>query len=354
MIFEKMRLGKYTLQNKIAISPMCQYSSINGEPNSWHYSHYGNLIKSGAGMLCIESTSVSLAGKITKGDLALYTKKQGLKFKEFVKFLKSINKKVPIILQISHAGRKASSYIPWVKNNKPLAKQFAWKTYAPSSLKKDKNWPLPEELNKNKINKIINEFVNTALLAKKSGFDGIEIHMAHGYLVHQFLSPISNKRKDFWGGNNKNRMRFAIEITKRIKNVLKNKLIIGARIAATDHLKNGISIKDGILLVKELDNLKLDYFCLSSGGIKTKTKLNFKKGFRLKYCEYFKKKINAQITTVGGLDSLTKSQPFLKKNKINFLTIGRKFLLDSMWLFKLKDFSKILKKTPKQYLRGFR
>ena len=245
---------------------MCQYSAdSNGCPTSWHYQHLGNMINSGAGMITIESVAVSKSGRISIKDLCLFNREQEKQLKKLLNHLKKI-KKIPVILQISHSGRKGSSHIPNSVKKGPLKKyEGGWQTFSASSLKKDVGWPKPKSATKQDIKKIIKQFVNTARKANRAGFDGLEIHMAHGYLIHQFLSPISNKREDEYGGSFENRIKMAIEIINKIKKVWPKNKILGARKTGTDHLKNGISLKESCKFVKILEKLKLNYACVSSG-----------------------------------------------------------------------------------------
>jgi 2,4-dienoyl-CoA reductase-like NADH-dependent reductase (Old Yellow Enzyme family) len=222
---------------------MCQYSAIKGVPTEWHYSHLSRQIVSGVGMLMTESVAVASNARITKNDLVLENSKQYRSFSKLFNFLKKINN-IPIGIQISHAGRKGSSEIPWIKSNTPLKKEQGWVTFAPSAIKRDRDWPKPKKLSILQINRIQNKFFQTALKAKKIGFECLEIHMAHGYLLHQFMSPISNHRKDKYGGNIKNRCRLLIEIAERIRKVWPKNKCLGARVTGTDHLKNGINYKD--------------------------------------------------------------------------------------------------------------
>jgi 2,4-dienoyl-CoA reductase-like NADH-dependent reductase (Old Yellow Enzyme family) len=352
MILKKIKIGNNYLKNRIVVSPMCQYSANNGCPSIWHYSHLGSLMNSGASMLMIESTSVNMNGRITNKDLCLKNKIQAQKMKKLLIFLKKINT-IPIGLQISHSGRKGSSYIPWVKNNKPLEGKDSWQTYSASPIKKDKGWPTPKELNFKKINILINDFINTCKIANKIGIDAIEIHMAHGYLIHQFLSPISNKRKDIYGGNDKNRMRLALIISKKIRKMWPKNKILGARITGEDHLPNGIKIKNAIKLTKELKKIGFDYICVSSGGIISKTNLkNNLEGFRVKIANKIKKNVKIKIRTSGNLSNLHFLNKAFKKKLIDFAAIGRPFLNNPRWLLnylaknKNHDF-------PHQWVRGF-
>ena len=175
-------------------------------------------------------------------DLALANKENEHSLKQLVKYLRTTSK-IPLGLQISHSGRKGSAQIPWIKSNRPLIKkENAWTTYAPSPIKRDTNWPIPKTLSASKIKQIINDYKNCAKRAKRSGFDCLEVHMAHGYLLHEFFSPISNCRKDLYGGNLKNRCRLLIEIIKELRKIWPKNKIFGARVTGKDWLKNGSSI----------------------------------------------------------------------------------------------------------------
>lgn len=349
MIKKKIKLNKNILSNRIIISPMCQYSSIKGSPSNWHYKHLSNLILSGASMLIIESTAVSKIGRITHNDLGLYNKTQEKNFSKLIKFLKSI-KDIPICLQISHSGRKGSCNLPWINYGKPLKKN-KWQTISSSNLTRDRNWPVPKKANSNDIKKIISQFENTANRAIRAGFDGIEIHMAHGYLIHQFLSPICNTRNDEYGGSVEKRCRLSLEITKKIKKKLSKNKILGVRLTGSDHLNKGISIKDSIFLAKKLSKLNVNYLCISSGGIIKITNLNINKdAFRISMTKKIKKNLkNVLVGTTGRLENLKKLKKNILSQKLDLAFIGRPFLKNSNWLYESLDRNYI----PKQYEKAF-
>ena len=352
MIFKKILINKTTLKNRIVISPMCQYSAVKGLPTSWHFSHYGKLASSGAGLLMIESTSVNKTGRITHSDLGLYNNTQERKFVELKKYLNKISD-IPIGIQISHSRRKGSTFLPWEKHNSPLIKKnCAWETVAPSKIQKDKKFPIPKEMSKKDIFDLIRDFKNTTLRCKKIGFDCLEVHMAHGYLLHQFFSPISNRRKDEYGGSLVNRIFLLKKIAKEVRNAWPKDKILGARITGTDHLKDGITLKESIYLTKILKKIGFDYVCVSSGGILTKTNLKFRPGFRVEICKKIKQ--NAKIITrVSGLITTPEqANKILKKKSADLVALGRIFLSDPMWVYKAaKKFKK--KNIPKQYIRAF-
>jgi len=353
MIFKKFKINGVILQNRIIISPMCQYSADKmGGPSSWHYSHLGSLVKSGAGMLITESVAVSKIGRITPRDLCLYNDRQEIKFKKLIKYLRSINKDMPLCIQISHSGRKGSSFVPWDKNKGSINTQKGgWKTVSPSSIKKDPGWSNPKSLKIKSIKKIISEFVSATKRAKKIGFDGLELHIAHGYLLHQFMSPISNKRKDLYGGNFINRVRIVDEITKKIRSVWPKEKILGARITGSDHVKNGINVNESIKFSEILKKNGFDYACVSSGGIIKQTRLNTKKKmFRINIAKKIKSKSKILISTTGRMNNLKICQKLIKRKQIDMITIGRPFLKNPFWLYDIKEFKKNI---PKQIIRGF-
>mgnify|MGYP001184262145 CR=1 FL=1 len=338
-------LNKVKFLNKFTVSPMCQYSSLNGCPSEWHYHHLRNLIETGVGSMVVESTAVSKVGRITKKDLCLYNKKHLYSHKKLIKYLKKL-RKIPIILQISHSGRKGSAEIPWIKKNKSLNKFHSWKTWAPSSIQRSKKWPKPKEMTKKDIEKVIDQFTHTAKLAFKAGYDGVEIHMAHGYLIHEFCSPVSNKRKDEYGikGNN---FKFQREVLRSIKKILPKNKIIGARVTGSDHLPQGIKVADCINLIQKLKQDGLDYVCISSGGIIPKTNMKFNKGFRLKMAKKIKEECKIFTRTSGCINDQKTLSLALKKYKLDSLALGRILIRDKYFLLKNKKLK--LENELKQY-----
>ena len=348
MLFKKIKINKVILKNRIVVSPMCQYSGKNGCPTNWHFSHLSKLINSGAGMLMIESTAVENNGKISHRDLCLSNKKQEKKFKELKNFLGKINK-TPIGLQISHSGRKGSSFVPWEKKNKPLNKKNkSWQTYSASPLKRDINWPTPKELTKKKIITLLKKFRDTAIRARRVGFECLEIHMAHGYLLHQFLSPISNKRNDEFG---RSKHSFPLDIAREVRKIWPKEKILGARITATDHLKDGINFKDSIDLVNNLKKIGFDYVCVSSGGILPITNMKIKKAFRKNLSKKIKKNSSILVRASGSIDNINLAEQLIKNNFADLIAVGRKFIKDPNWILSETKKRKMQEYIPKQYLR---
>jgi 2,4-dienoyl-CoA reductase-like NADH-dependent reductase (Old Yellow Enzyme family) len=350
MILEPFKINKILLPNRIVVSPMCQYSAMDKSPSLWHYVHLHKLAISGAGMLMFESTAVNLQGRITLKDLVI-EKKNIINFKKILDYLKE-NSKIKFGIQISHAGKKGSSQIPWVKYNSPLKNKYAWKTVSASPIKKDSNWPIPLELSISQIKKIVNNFKNSSIYANKIGFDCLEIHMAHGYLLHQFFSPISNKRNDEYGGSLQNRCKFLFEVANIVRNNWPKNKILGARITGSDWLENGTTIEDAIYLTKKLKDIGFDYVCVSSGGIETKTNIIFKPGYQVHLAKEIKKKNNI-IVRAAGMINYNMGNTLIKNNSIDLVGIGREFIKNPTWLIhKIKSSKKNIN-VPNQYLRCF-
>jgi 2,4-dienoyl-CoA reductase-like NADH-dependent reductase (Old Yellow Enzyme family) len=350
MIFQNLKINNINLKNRIVVSPMCQYSSINGSPSKWHYEHLEYLSSTGTAMVLLESTAVDKQGKISDADMCLYNATQERNLKKLIKFLRSKND-IKYGIQISHSGRKGSSYEPWIKYNSPLPKKRSWKTLSASAISRDKGWPKPDEMTKSQIKKMIQKFKNTAIRANRINFDCLEIHMAHGYLLHQFLSPISNKRIDEYGGSFINRSRFLFEIAKEVRNVWPQRKILGARITGTDHLKGGLSVNDAIKLSKNLKKIGFDYVSVSSGGILPFTKMKQAEAFRVNMAKKIKKKSKIITTTSGMITKHNVSENIIKNKKIDFITIARIIVRNPRWIFQLAKKNKIKNYIPDQYKR---
>ena len=354
MKLKKLKIRNLLLKNQFVLAPMCQYMAPKGLPSNWHYQHLGRAMCCGFGMVMIESTAVSSEGRISMSDLVLDKNIKVKYYKKLINFLRGISD-TKIGIQICHSGRKGSSELPWIKSNMPLKKDYCWQTVSASNIKKDIHWPKPTKLTTKAIKKIRSQFKNTAKLAIKSGFDCIEVHMAHGYLLHQFFSPISNNRIDKYGGNLQNRCRLLLDIFKDIKKISLNKnVILGARITGKDWLSNGSSIEDATYLTKKLKKIGCDYVCVSSGGIKTKTNLNPKIKYNLSIAKKIKKNTNIKVRVAGNFINLEGALKVLKKGNVDMVAFGRVFLKNPHFLLEKMKASNLENFIPKPYLRGFK
>jgi len=350
MILKPIKINNILLKNRFVVSPMCQYSAKSGCPTKWHYKHLDQLASTGAALLMIECTAINKSGRISNNDLCLFNRKQELKLKKLIIFLKK-NHNVKIGLQISHSGRKGSAELPWIKKNSPL-KNKKWLTYAPSPIKKDKNWPIPKELTIKKIDKIKKDFKKCAQRAKRIGIDCLELHMAHGYLLHQFFSNISNVRDDQYGGSLKNRARFLTEVAEIIREVWPKDRILGAKVTGSDRLNKGLTLNESIFFCKELEKIGLDYVCVSSGGIMTKTNIKFKKGYNLDLAKEIKKKINILVRCSGQLDDYNFAYKIVKNKIVDLIAIGRGFIKNKN-LILINSKKNFNNEIPNQYKRCF-
>ena len=351
-ILSPLKINNVILPNRITVASMCQYSGKEGNPSAWHYGHLQQLANSGAGMLMLESTAVKMNARITLKDLALSNKKNENSLKNLVKFIRTISK-IPLGLQISHAGRKGSAEIPWIKSNYPLKRKKKWITYAPSSIRRDVHWPTPKVLTISQIRETIKDFKKSAKRAKRIGFDCLEIHMAHGYLLHEFFSPVSNKRKDIYGGTLENRCKLLIEIIKEIRKIWPKNKILGARVTGQDWLKNGSTINDCVYLVKKLKKAGIDYVCVSSGGILSKTNIIFKPGYQVHLAKQIKKRTGIITRTTGMITEFKQAKRIINSRSADIVNMARQFVKNPTWL--INNIKKENKKItiPNPYKRCF-
>jgi len=351
-IFSKLEIGTLKISNRIVISPMCQYSAINGNATDWHLSHYLQMALSGAGMIVIESTAVSKNGRITLGDLGIYSNQNESKLKQLIASIKKYSN-TPIVLQLSHSGRKGSMTLPW-DGSKPLtSKEGSWKTYAPSEIARTTESNVPAELDLKQIMAIKDDFILAAIRANKAGVDALEVHIAHGYLLHQFFSPISNKRTDKYGGVLKNRIRLIIEIVEGIREVLPNNKIIGARVTAQDWLENGSTMDDCVELVNQLKKVGTEYVCASSGGILPITNLKAYPGFQVKFAKELKDKTGILTRAVGQIQDHKDAQNIIESGDADMICIGRGYLHDPRWVWRAASYFDKKITIPNQYERGY-
>lgn len=265
-LFSPLQIGGLTLENRIAVSPMCQYSAVDGMANDWHLQHLISLSLSGAGVVIVEMTAVEPEGRITPACLGLYSDAQEAALERVLAACRRWGN-TRMGIQLAHAGRKASVHVPW-EGGKPLSPaEGAWQTVAPSPIAFDAGWPAPQQLDEDRLARIRDGFVVSAQRADRLGFDLLELHGAHGYLLHNFVSPIANRRTDRYGGNPENRMRFPLEIAAAVRAIWPRQKALGMRITGSDWLDGGLTSADAAAFAAALKEIGFDYVCVSSGGI---------------------------------------------------------------------------------------
>jgi NADPH2 dehydrogenase len=271
VLFSPIRLAELTLSSRIAVSPMCQYSANDGCASDWHLTHLGMLANSGAGLVVVEATAVERRGRITHGCLGLYSEACETALARVVAHCKRIGT-AALGIQLAHAGRKASARRPWEGGQPLTAADDAWETIGPSSIPFGPGWPAPREMTREDLTQVREAFATAARRAVRIGFDAVEMHMAHGYLLHTFLSPLSNARFDEYGGSLAARMRFPLEVAAAVREAMPPAVPLGARITGSDWMEAGLTVADAVAYAKALKNVGVDYVCVSSGGIAADTR----------------------------------------------------------------------------------
>src|SRR5579862_6175431 len=280
-LFSPLKLRETTFRNRVFVSPMCQYSSVEGLPNDWHLVHLGSRAVGGAGLVMVEATGVSAEGRISPEDTGLWSSAHTDAFRRIVDFIR--NQGAVAGVQLAHAGRKASVQAPW-KGGKPLDQNNgAWMTLAPSAVPFAPGWPTPHTLTEPEIEQVVGQFRDAARRALDAGFAVVEMHMAHGYLVHQFLSPLSNLRTDTYGGSLENRMRFPLRVAEAVREVWPSHLPLFARISATDWADGGWDIEQSVILSRQLRARGVDLIDCSSGGNVASAKIPLAPGYQVPF-----------------------------------------------------------------------
>ena len=350
-LFFSLKIRDIELKNRIAVSPMCQYSSVNGFPNDWHLVHLGSRAVGGAGLIFTEATAVSPEGRISPDDAGIWNDDQANAYKRITSFIKSQNS-VPGI-QLAHAGRKASTYSPWKGSGKVAVENGGWQTIAPSAIPFADNFPHPKEMDDNDIKLLIDQFKEAALRSIEAGFKVIELHFAHGYLVHEFCSPISNQRKDNYGGSLENRCRLAIEITKSVREVIPDGTPLFVRISSTDWVEGGWDIDQSVQLTKWLKEVGVDLIDCSSGGNVPNAKIPASPGYQIPFAEKIKNEVGILTGGVGLITTAEQAEEIISSGRADIVLLAREMLRDPYWaLHSAKKLNVDLTDWPNQYLRA--
>lgn len=336
VLFSPLKIRDVTFRNRIMVSPMAQYTAVDGAATDWHLAHYGQFSIGGAGFICIEATKVNERGSGTVGDLGLWKDEHIAPIRRIAEFLR-MNGAVPGI-QLNDNGRKAGVQRPW-EGHGPLDPGATIEgrarppLLAPSPLPHLPNWPVPREMTLTEVRQVIDEFARTARRAHEAGLEVLEIHGAHGYLVHQFLSPASNLRKDGYGGSFENRMRFALEITEAVRKVWPQGKPLFFRVSAQD--EGGWSLHDSVVLARELKALGVDAIDCSSGGINERSStaaiVSRQLGFQVPFAEKIRKEADIMTVAVGLIIAPKQAEAIIANGQADMVAIGREMLFDPFW-----------------------
>lgn len=350
-LFEPLQLRSVTLPNRIVLSPMCQYSAIDGVPNNWHRVHLGRYATAGLGLLIAEATHVNAQARITPGCLGLYNAVQEAAFAEIVADAKQFGP-APVGVQLAHAGRKASADLPW-RGGQALQGPLAWQTVAPSAIPHDTGWHTPAALDEEGMARIKRDFVSAAERADRAGFDLIELHGAHGYLFHEFVSPISNRRNDSYGGSLENRMRFPLEVFEAVRAVWPAYKPLGMRMTGSDWMgAEGLQVEDAIAFASALKERGADFVDVSSGGISMQQKIPTGPGYQVHFAEAVKKASGLITMTVGLITEPLQAEEIVRTGRADLVALGRGLLNDPYWAWRAADALGGDVHVAPQYLRG--
>ncbi len=349
-LFSPLKIRDIELKNRIAVSPMCQYSSVDGMPTDWHFVHLGTRAVGGAGLVMMEATAVSPEGRISPDDAGIWSDEHADSYKRITDFISSQNS-VPGI-QLAHAGRKASTYSPWKGKGAVAINNGGWQTIAPSPIPFADNYPHPEEMTREDIRMVIDQFKSAAKRSLDAGFKLIELHMAHGYLVHEFLSPLSNHRKDEYGGSLENRCRIAIEIAESVRKTIPESVPLFVRISASDWKKSGWDEDQSVKLASWLKDVGVDLIDCSSGGNAADAKIPVGPGYQVPFAEKIKRESEIMTGAVGSITSPIQAETIIRTNQADIVLLAKEMLRNPYWPLQAAKELKVDVKWPDQYLRA--
>ena len=336
VLFTPIQLRQLEIQNRVMVSPMCQYSATEGSPGPWHHMHLGQFAASGVGLLCIEMTNIEAAGRITPYCMGLYSDDNESALRQVVNFCKDIAD-TPIALQLAHAGRKASSARPWEGRQPILPSDGGWEIVAPSAIALQDDTPVPRELSSTEIADMVNKFADAARRAERIGIDALELHAAHGYLLHQFLSPISNRRTDSYGGSLDNRMRFVLEVFEATRAAWPATKPLGIRLSATDWIEGGWDMDQSIVLCKLLKQSGCDWIDVSSGGLAPDQVVPVGPGFQVPLSEQIRQETGMTTIAVGLITEPRQAETILSEGKADMVALARGMLYNPRWVWHAAD-----------------
>jgi 2,4-dienoyl-CoA reductase-like NADH-dependent reductase (Old Yellow Enzyme family) len=329
-LFSPISLRGLSVSNRIVVSPMCQYVADHGKATAWHTVHLGGLALSGAGLLFIEATAVEAPGRITPGDLGLWDDETETALKPVLAAVRKVSK-TPVVMQLAHAGRKASSHVPWEGGHAIPLSEGGWQTFAPSAIPQTEGDHPPLALDAAGLARIRDAFAAAAKRAERLGLDGLEIHAAHGYLLHEFLSPISNHRTDEYGGSLENRMRFPLEVFDAVRAAFPAEKPVGVRVSSTDWIEGGWDIDQTIAFAQALKARGVDWIDASSAGISSLQKIAAGPGYQVPFAEALKKATGLPMIAVGLITEAKQAEEIIADGKADFIALARGVLYDPRW-----------------------
>ncbi len=350
-LFDPLSIRDVTFRNRIGVSPMCQYSAHDGMASDWHLVHLGARAVGGAGLVCAEATAVAADGRISPSDLGIWKDAHIPMLARIAAFI-AANGAVPAI-QIAHAGRKGSSSAPW-DGGKPMPLALGgWQTMAPSSVAFSPDWPAPRAATADDLAGIISAFAAAAIRARTAGFQLLEIHAAHGYLLHEFLSPIANRREDGYGGSFDRRCRLLIEVVEAVRKAWPGSLPLAVRLSCTDWVDGGWGIDDAVALARLLRSREVDVIDCSSGGQVANAAIPLGPGYQVPFAERIRREAGIATAAVGMITDCQQAEAVVREGRADLVLMAREFLRDPYWPMRHAKELGQAPAAPKQYGRAF-
>jgi NADPH2 dehydrogenase len=350
-LFQPISLRDLRLDNRVMVSPMCQYSAVEGSATDWHLIHLGQLALGGAGILFVEATAVSATARITPGCLGLYSDANEAALKRVVDAVRA-NSNIPLGIQLAHAGRKGSSRTPWDGGTLISIEEGGWIPVAPSAVPHSEGEPPPHALSRRELEAITHDFAAATRRAERLDFDAIEIHAAHGYLLHEFLSPVSNFRGDEYGGSLENRMRLPLEVFTAMRSEWPKHKPMGVRVSATDWIDGGWDLAQAIAFTKALKRLGCDWIDASSGGVSPRQKIPVSPGYQVPFAEAIRKGADIATIAVGLITEARQAEEIVASGKADMVALARGMLYDPRWAWHAAAELGGQVRAPRQYWRS--
>jgi len=329
-LFSPIELRGLRLPNRIVVSPMCQYMSVDGSAGDWHLMHLGQFAMGAAGLVITEATHVSAIGRISRRCLGLYSDENESTIKHVVDFCRR-HGVAKLGIQLAHAGRKGSAHTPFEGGKALAPDEGAWTTVAPSALPYGPGWHVPQALTKEGMHEVKQQFVDAAKRAIRIGFDLAELHAAHGYLLHEFLSPISNQRDDEYGGSLENRMRFPLEVFDAVRAVWPKERPLGARVSASDWIDGGWTPEETVVFAKAMKARGCDFFDVSSGALDPRQQIPMAPGYNVPFAEKVRKESGIAVMSVGMISRARQAEDVVAGGKADLVAIARAMMDDPRW-----------------------
>ncbi|GAA3008547.1 NADH:flavin oxidoreductase/NADH oxidase [Actinokineospora diospyrosa] len=350
LLFAPLTIRSVTLRNRIAVSPMCQYSATDGLPDNWHLVHLGARAVGGAGLVFAEATAVEPAGRISPQDTGIWSAAHVDAWRPITEFIKSQGA-VPGV-QLGHAGRKASVYRPWDDGEGAVA-EGGWQTVGPTDQPFSPSYPVPQALAPADVERLVATFAQAARNAVDAGFEVIEVHAAHGYLLHQFLSPLSNTRTDEYGGDLAGRSRFPLAVVRAVREAVGDDLPVFVRVSATDWTDGGLTVDDTVELARELARAGADLVDVSSGGNVATARIETGPGYQVPFADAVRRKAEVATAAVGMITDPHQAEQVLADEAADLVLLARELLRDPYWPLRAAAALGAEITPPAQYARAF-